>query len=229
MREVKIFCFILAMAIIAPAIGIYARAATRPQVLITWKTVGSVAPANYQGKILSRIGAEIAASVQVIANGKLVNLGAQTVYWYLDDNFLGGGAGKDTLFFAAPGHLEIMSLRVNLPDYPGGELINTAHIQMVGPQVVIVAPYPNGSFTGSSVALQAVPYFFGLLDAGKLFFQWTVNGEAVATRENPEDLAINLASGAPSGYSLAVNLLVTQSNNPLMTLGAGTTLTKASQ
>ncbi len=221
----------LAIAVLAAAMAptaARAQATANGQIIITWKVLGGSAPAAYTGKVLPSIHSPMEASVAILDGGGFVPLDAQTIHWYLDDNFIGGGTGAQTISFGAPGHNEIMSLRVEVPTYGGG-FLNTAYIAMVDPQVVVVAPYPNDEFATSSISLQAVPYFFNADELGKLLFNWTVNGEAVATNENPQSLTVNLANNAPAGYSLAITLGVQESDNPYLSIGKNVALTSANQ
>jgi hypothetical protein len=229
MRPQKLFSLILAAVFLTSTLAVYAQTtAAGPQVVITWKVVGGAAPSGYAGKILPTTGSQVEASVAVLSGGKFIPLGSQTIYWYLDDNLIGGGTGQQSITFNAPDNVEIMSLRAEIPDYQSG-LLNTAYIRMVSPQVIIVAPYPNGTFSSSTVSLEAVPYFFNAPDIGKLSFQWTVNGQAVATQENPQKLTVNLSGGAPAGYSLAINLAVQESGNPFLSIRRSITLTQSNQ
>jgi len=220
--------FAAAVITLALTFGIHAGAlAAGPHLLITWKATDSVAPYAYRGKVLPSSNAPITASVEAIsAGGTVVSLKSYDVYWYLDDGFLGGGTGTQTITLNAPGYSEIMALRVTVPDYPGDGLVGAIQIQMADPRVVIVAPYPGGTFSQSSVQVQAVPYFFTTSDFGKLSFQWTVNDQAVTTQEDPESLTVNLGGGTPTGYLLSINLLTQQSNNPLISDSESVVLTK---
>ncbi len=210
-----------ALALCAPG----AHAAGGPQLLITWKATGSAAPANYAGKILPGVGTPVTASVAVISAGRPVNLSGRTIYWYLDDNFLAGGIGTQTIVFNAVGHVEIMALRAEIVGYPGGSLISTVHIPVANPQVVIVAPYADNMFSGPAVMVHAEPYYFPVIDLPNLVLAWSVNGQSVTNRENPEDLTINVDASTPAGYSLLISLGAQLSDNPLAVAEAGVTLT----
>lgn len=229
MRISRVFWGVFLLALLAPiSNSAFAQTTAGPQAVITWRVIGGSAPSSYAGKVLPSANSAISASVAVLNNGKFVPLNNQTVYWYLDDNFIGGGTGEQIIAFGAPGNNETMSLRVEVPNYGNG-LMDTAYIPMVDPQVVIVAPYPNNTFTGSSVSLQAVPYFFSTTDLSQLAFSWDVNGQAVAAAENPQTLNINLSSSTPAGYSLAVDLEVKDSTDPYLSVSNNVTLTSPSQ
>ena len=101
---------------------------------ITWRALNSYAPPGYTGKVFPNRQWQVEASLQVITNGKLTDISAQTIYWYQNDNLLGGGVGvRHTPFRPygeAPG---TMTLKIELPDYPSGVLIHQINIPIVGP------------------------------------------------------------------------------------------------
>lgn len=216
------------LALVGPMPLIASAQTSAPNLVITWRATDSSVPSSYQGKALPTISAPITASAEVVRRGGVANLSNQTIYWYLDGNLIGGGVGKQTISFVAPGFVEIASLRANIPNYPSGALINTAHIQLVNPEAVIVAPYPNDAYSGSSVAVQAVPYFFSSSLLNTLSYQWTVNGQAVTSQENPQDLTINLANGASTNAgAVAIDLALQESGAQAGAAGSSVTLNPA--
>lgn len=222
----------LVLALMGPApLVASAQTATPPDLVITWRATDSSVPSTYLDKALPGVGSPITASAEVVLNGALVNLSSQTIYWYLDGNLIGGGTGEQTISFTAPGFVEIASLRAEVPNYSSGALINTAHIQMVNPEAVIIVPYPNGEYTGSSIAAQAAPYFFSTSQLDELYYQWVVNGQAVTTQENPQDLTIDLANGTSTsaGVPISIGLTVQQTNSPSINAQSSITLNPLSQ
>lgn len=188
--------------------------AAAPQFLITWKTTGSYIPAAYHGKALPTYGSEITASLEIISNGKLANLQGQTIYWYLNDTLLGGGAGAQSITFPPFGEApNIMTLKVELPNYNGNFLIHTMDVPMVQPQAVIYAPYPNGQFSANPVAVVAIPFFFNTPSPDDLSYSWSVNGQSGASAENPEEADITLPAGTAAGTTFGVSLTVQNGND----------------
>jgi hypothetical protein len=221
--------FIVAIFLIALfgvlTIQTHAQTTAQPQFLITWSASNSYAPQGYAGKILPNQESQITASLAIIANGKLVNLNGQTIYWYQSDAFLGGGVGAQSITFqptgGAPGTI---ALRVELPDYPSGALLHEITIPIVQPQAVIEAPYPGKDLVASPAILQAIPYFFAATSTTPLNFAWSVNGQPVTNAENPQSLQISLPQGTSAGYSIAVALSIQDSIDSLGA-SANTTLT----
>ena len=186
------------------------------QVFISWSALGSYAPANYAGKLLPNQLSQIAASVEVITNGKLANLSNQTIYWYQNDNLMGGGVGAQHFVFRPYGGApNTIALKVEIPNYPGGLVIHELDIPITQPRAVIAAPYPKGVVTASPANLTAIPYFFSASSTAPLSFSWIVNGQAVSDSENPSSLQISIPGSTPNGYDLSVALTIKNSTNPL--------------
>ena len=190
-------------------------AASSPTFLITWKTTGSYIPSFYAGKALPTYGSKITASLELIsAQGKALNLSGQTIYWYANDNLIGGGVGVQQVTFPplgdAPNNL---NLRVTIPNYNGSYLIHAINIPMVKPETVIYAPYPNGQFSQNPISVMALPYFFNISDPSGLAYTWSVNGQNGSNAENPEAAQITLPSGTQSGTALDVSLSVKNPND----------------
>jgi hypothetical protein len=214
--KIQVFAITSAIAFVAASLLSLAPASTAfaqssgPQFLITWQASNSYAPPGYTGKILPNSESRITASVEILSNGKLVNISGQTVYWYLDDNFLGGGIGAQRVTFRPYGTAPTtMTLKVELPDYPGQTMIHEINIPLAAPQAIIDAAYPAGQFATSPVNAQALPFFFNVTSSNELSFAWTVNGQTVTSAENPQTLQISLPQSTPAGFAVGINLGVT--------------------
>ncbi len=196
--------------------GVTHVSAATPQFLITWKATGSYVPPGYHGKALPTYGSSITASLEIIANGKLVDLSGQTIYWYLNntDTLLGGGVGAQSSTFPPLGTPpNITTLMVELPYYPTGFLIHTIAIPMVQPQVVVDAPYPSGQFSSNPVSATAIPYFFNITSPSGLSYAWSVNDQSGSNTENPNVAEITLPQGTAAGTSFTVAATVQNAND----------------
>ncbi|MDE2019659.1 MAG: hypothetical protein KGJ13_04940 [Patescibacteria group bacterium] len=182
-----------------------------PQFLLTWAAQNSYIPPDYAGKALPNQGSKITASVALVgANGQLVNIKNQTIYWYLNDAFVGGGIGMQTVtltpFAGAPAY---MTLKVELPDYNGNLLAHSIQIPVIKPKAVIEIQHVNGQFSSNPLVLTGTPYFFNITDPSQLSYQWSVNGQTPSSAENPETLQVNLSQGTPSNSVFAITLSIT--------------------
>ena len=191
-----------------------------PRFLITWRALNSFAPSLYDGKILPGARSRITASLELISNGKLINLKSQTIYWYLNDNLLGGGTGAQRMTFSPySGTAGTLVLRVELPDYGGKLLMHEVAIPVVRPEAVIYAPYPNDQFSGSQATVKALPYFFNV-SSSALTFEWSVNGVPVENKEGPDILHVNLPSGAPSNFGVNISLTMQNPGDSTMAIAS---------
>jgi hypothetical protein len=200
--------------------------ASGPTFLMTWQAVNSYAPAGYAGEILPNQQSEIMASVEVISpSGQPVDLSGQTIYWYQNENLLGGSIGTQRIEFRPYGEApNVITLRVDLPDYPGGDIEHEINIPIVQPVAVIEAPFPDGDFSASPITLQALPYFFDTTSTDELSFSWSANGQTATNAENPTSLQISLPASTPAGYELPVTLTI-QSADGLDTATGNVNLT----
>ena len=198
-----------------------ARAQTSgPQFLLTWHASNSYVPPGYAGRILADQESQITASLEVIANGKPLNLSGETIYWYQNQNLMGGGIGAQSFTFPPYGEApNTVDLEIQLPDYPGGLLIHDIEIPVVKAQAVIAAPYPSGNFSGIPATVTAEPYFFATTSTSPLSFSWSVNGQTVTSAENPQSLQISLPQSTPAGFAVAVNLTIQDSNDGATAVG----------
>jgi len=216
--RVKIFLSMLAAAIFAVAIFPFETNAqsAAPQMVVTWQAYGSYVPPEYGGKALPNQESELTASLEILLNGKLVDLSKQTIYWYLNNTLIGGGAGKQYIVFSPFGTAPaFLALKVELPSYNGNLLLHQIQIPLVNPKAVIDTPHPTGRFSGNPITLQGTPYFFYTSDPGTLSYAWSVNSQTSASAENPQTLQINLDPATPSGSSLGVSLTITDPNNSM--------------
>jgi hypothetical protein len=188
---------------------------TGPEFMLTWQAANSYVPPSYAAKILPNQESPVTASVALISpQGQPIDLSGQTVNWYLDDNFLGGGIGAQKITFEPYGSApSTLILKVELPDYPTGLLVYETSIPVVAPVAVIDAPFPANTFSAVPVAVQALPYFFNATSVAPLAFNWSVNGQTVANAENPEILQISLPKNTPSGFALGISLAIQDSND----------------
>ncbi len=192
---------------------VQAQTSSNPQFLVTWKAVGSYIPPSYVGKALPSYGSNITASFELVSQGKILNIQNETIYWYLDDNLIGGGEGIQSITFppigAAPDSLE---LKIQLPDYAGGYLTHTIEIPFVTPQVVLYSPFPGSKFSTNPLTISALPYFFNVSSTSNLSYTWAVNGQTGGGAENPEEAQVTLPGGTPAGTGIDVSVKV---ENPI--------------
>lgn len=202
---------IFSIAILLPK-NAWAQTAGTPRFLLTWRATAGYVPPFYQGKVLPSYGSDVTASLEIVSNGKLVDLGDQEIYWYLDQVALGGGTGVQQMTFTPFGTPpSVLDLTVTLPQYDGG-VSDDVEIPFVDPVAVIDAPYPGNEFSTNPFTVTALPFFFDASSSEDLSITWSVNGQAGGNAENPQVANISLPQGTPGGTSIDVSLSIT---NPL--------------
>jgi hypothetical protein len=209
----KICSLILAATVftVVPLLRTVAQS-SEPQMVITWRAYGSYIPPKYQDKALPNQESELTASLELLVNGKPVDLSRQTIYWYLNNTPIGNTLGEQYIVFSPFGTPPaFLTLKVELPNYNGNLLTHEIQIPLVSPKAVIESPHPTGQSSENPITLQGTPYFFYTSDPGTLSYVWSVNGQTSAASGNPQILQINLDPATPSGSSLDVSLSV---NNP---------------
>ncbi len=193
--------------------------AAAPKIFLTWRT-NTYVPSGFSGKAMPTAGSQIAASAELIDNGKPVNLSKQNVYWYQDNNFIAGGYGSQAVVFRAPDVAGgTIDLRVEFPNYSKGAQLKTIAIPIVKPEAVIESPFPYGKFSSSPIQLLGQPYFFNADTISKLNFNWTVNGQAPSGAENPQNLNVKFNSMSPDS-ALSVSLSIQNTDSRYQTEGA---------
>jgi hypothetical protein len=215
-RHIAVFVFSIALCSFTFLFS-FSRSAraqqAQPQFLFSWRAGNSYAPLFYKGKILPGSQSQITASFELVSGGKIVSVKNQSIYWYLDGTFIGGGTGMQQITFSPFGSApEMETLRVELPNYSGGYLLHQMTIPVINPTVVIDAPYPEGQFSETNATATALTYFFDA-PATNLTFAWSVNGQSGSSAENPDILQISLPAGTPSRSTVAISLQVQNSQN----------------
>lgn len=184
-----------------------------PKLFLTWSS-NTYVPPGFAGKIMPTANSQITASVELIDNGKIVNLSKQNVYWYANNNFLSGGIGMQTITFRAPDAAGgTIDLRVEVPNYSKGSQLKTIVIPIVRPEVVIETSFPSGRFSSSPLQLAGQPYFFNTASPARLNFIWSVNGQTPSGAENPQSLNIKFGATMIPGSTIPVSLSVQNTNS----------------
>jgi hypothetical protein len=186
--------------------------AADPQLLVTWKGT-SLAPYDFSGRLMPSANSLITASAQaLLGNGTVANLTNEIIYWYANDQLIGGGKGVQTVTFQAPSIPGgLVTLRAQLPNFNDTFTAKTITIPIANPQAIIEVPFAGSAFSKSPVTLKAHAFYFSASGANNLVYAWTVNGVPPESSDDPEILNINIDPKTPSGVTIGVNLTV---NNP---------------
>ncbi len=213
-RKFKFKIFTLAFLVFCFLSFVSVRAQISPQFLVSWQTQ-SYAPGWYTGKIFPTQGSSVEISFELIDSGKIVDLSATKVRWYVNDKLVQNeqnGLGLKYLKTIVPNYAgQEMEIRITIVDYKGQVLNNTIRIPVVKPEVVIDAPYPGNKVSFGSNFFEAIPFFFNIKNLGNLSFEWTFNNKkSEQPAEDPQIFNLNISSQIASGS--VGNILVTVKN-----------------
>jgi hypothetical protein len=182
-------------------------------------------PAGYPGKALPTTLSPIVATVELLDQGKLVNLSEYEIFWYQNNHLIEKGKGRYRVQFRPPfAAPEEVTLRVEIPGY-ANPIIRSVNIPLVLPEVVIEAPLPLLRFRPPTVTVLGVPYFFNATDASLLEFSWAANDTPASTKGDPQALKISVNAGAAPQSTIRVALEVVNLLNSRETASAFITLT----
>jgi len=207
-----IFAFCIVIFIFAFLFLHFVDAQAAPQLLISWQAQ-NYAPSWYQGKILPVNGTPVNISFELVDNGKIVDLSKTTVRWYVNDKLVlneNNGLGIKNLKINIPdSNGNTTEVRIAVVNYKGGDLIDrVVEIPVEAPEAVIDAPYADGKIkTGSSI-LGLIPFFFNVDNINNLLVNWSVNGQAPTSSNNPYLLNLNIGSDTPQDTQINVSVSV---------------------
>lgn len=177
-----------------------------PEFLISWKA-NNYAPSEYQGKILPVKGATINVSMELVEKGKLANLSAYEVRWFVDDELQTAGFGMKNFNFEVDtftGKSSIL-VKADVINYRGTNLEKRILIPIAEPELTITRLNKN--------TFKALPYFFNVSTINDLNFIWSINNVSTSGLvEEPDFLSLDLAK-INAGTSLVLNLLVENPEN----------------
>lgn len=203
-----------------------AGAQTPAQVILTWQA-NNFYPADYTGKALATPNTPVTVSVEVLHDGKLIDLSDGTFTWYVDEKLLSRTQGlKEILFTVKKSVEDSHFIRVTIQS--GNDLFESSIRIPVSKQIVVLeSPYPNHLVrAGSQVVLQAMPYFFNMPSFQDLTFSWQINNGEQRRSGNDNQLVLNVGTPqTPNQDIIRITTLVQNKNNPLEFANEGIRLT----
>lgn len=222
----KLFSILIIGVILCMGKTTSAQQGAAPQMFVTWRT-NTYIPHDYPGKALPGSISPLVVSFELLDGGRFANLSKQIIYWYVDNELRSNKPGVQSIRLRANDvRGGEQTVRIELPDYQNRTIIKTIEIPTVAPEAVIESAYADGFFSGLSLHFKAKPFFFNAVP-GLFTYSWSVNGEAPAGEENPDELSVSLSSDTPSDASLSVLLEIENSRNSRESAGTGITLKRA--
>lgn len=145
------------------------------EIILSWQALNFF-PANYKGKPLATPFSPVRVGVELIENGKFVDISQYSITWRLDNAFLGKGINlKETSFLVkkSPGDSHFVHVSVEKDG-----IKNESSIRIpVSPQTIVVdIPYPGHTIKADvENPIRAIPYFFNVQSLNEISFYWQVN------------------------------------------------------
>ena len=150
---------------------------TNDTLIVTWRA-NTLFPSDYQGKAFPGPRSSVTASAEVYRNGKWIDTSRANFTWMLDEKIIGRGEGIGEFSFRIPARPDLsvkLKATVMFPD-TGLSLNSFSSIPVMGPQVVLNAPFPEKNVAPQSrFTLEAIPYFWNVKSVSNLLFSWTAN------------------------------------------------------
>lgn len=145
-----------------------------PQVILTW-SASNFYPSNYRGKALPITQTPITVSVNLLQNGKFVDLGNTAITWYKSGDRTDTGVGL-TQIVTTPDTNDVGNIFIRAGVALGDSTIDQSiSIPIVQPTVAIEIPYPHSLIgANSDITLRAIPYFFNVASLNRFIFYWQV-------------------------------------------------------
>ena len=200
-------------------------AQTAPRILASWRAI-NYTPSDFQGKIFPVKNTPVEVGVDLLDQGKLVNLKPYEIRWYLDGALIKSGKGLQTITFAAMRSNNAHSLKVRILDYKNAAPEALLDIPVKTPRAVITSFNPKKQVSVGLNNFQALPYFFNIASLNDLNFTWSSDGKPITGAFiNPSILNLNIASeGMPIETKINVSAFVHNRNNPIEAATGNTTI-----
>lgn len=179
--------------------------AAADELMLSWRSNG-FAPSGYAGRVAASGGGQVLVTAEAISGGRPASLSGYEVRWYVNDELYESGLGIQGITYYVPeSHQDSFDVRVEIVGAPFAVSMANLTVPLTDPQAVISRD-ERGIREGDNV-FHAVPYSFNVTNASDLVYQWTVNGQAPESTENPSELTVSYASDPADPLSL--NLSVT--------------------
>lgn len=194
--------------------------AASPKFLVSWQ-VQNYAPSWYQGKVLPIYQTPIEITFELVDGGKLADLSTTKIRWYINDKLVKNeidGLGIKSLKIITPDYNgNETKIRMSIVDYRGSNLEHIVSIPVIGPEVVINAPYPDRKINRELSAFQAFPFFFNIKNLNELSVGWSANRQVFKTQpgSNLWQLDFRADSSTPSGYLIDLEVVINNVLNQL--------------
>jgi hypothetical protein len=191
---------------------LFAFAQPAPEFMVSWQA-DSYVRAWYQGKALPSAGSQVKVSVELVDNGRLVDLSKQEIRWLINSRDAKSGIGLQTITFNVDSIRQAQKIIVTIANYKGSNINHLVTIPRVQPEVVITLPALNQEISAGLHRIRGLPFFFASTDIGDLRFSWSANGENLAGPANTSEIELDTTQ-VPVDSRVNLSLMVQNLINP---------------
>jgi len=173
-------------------------AQTGPEIWATWRA-DSFVPPFYQGKQLPTRNTNVEVRFELVDGSRAANLSQTEIRWYLNEKLAQKGNGLKTFSYQVGRNSTRDLIRINIPNYAGGELNQFLDLPIRAPEVVLTGIFPT---------FLASPYFFNIKNINEVSFEWLIGG--ISSKNTGEGYIIvvddsNLPTGSTWNGAVTVN------------------------
>lgn len=170
---------VIFFVVIAACFGFFytthSQTAPQREIILSWRALNFF-PANFEGKALASPFSPILVGVEVVENGKFVDVSKDQILWRLDNKFLQSGIGlKEVIFRTQKNNGDFHIVQVSIgKNGDGGE--ESMLIPVSSQAIVVELPYQGNSIAPDvENTIKAIPYFFNIQTLNELSFFWQIN------------------------------------------------------
>jgi len=194
------------------ALPFFTLAQTAPEFMVSWRA-DSYVPPGYEGKALPSAGTRVTMSVELVDNGRLVDLSNQEIRWLINSRDLQAGLGRQTISLVVDSIRSSQKVYITIADYKGANISHLVTIPRVPPEVVITSLAPGQIISPGLHMITGRPFFFNVEKIGDLEFFWSANGETLVGSDNLSQIELDTTQ-VPGGSRINLALLIRNIMNP---------------
>jgi hypothetical protein len=188
-----------------------------PQAILTWQAESFV-PHWYPGKSIPTQGTLIKAAIELLKEGKTLDLAKYEIRWFIDGKLAAKGSGSKTMQFrAGAGNSNSHIVRAQITDGKNILLEKFVEIPILEPRVSLLPLLPEDLIGRGAQEFTAVPFFFNIKNVRDLDFKWVVNNQTPQEEnvDEPEKLSFVIPEDILSNTPLMLSVVALNKNNPL--------------
>ena len=178
----------------------------------------SYIPPSFSGKNIPAKLAEANVFLEVLKDGRPLDLSKNKISWYLNNSLKSSAVGQNIFNFKDESSISIKnSVRAIISGVKedGGSLTGEIDIPISAPLLILTPP----AFleAGKENSITATPFFFNVSSLNNLIFSWRVNSEEVLENSNgrPDALSLFIEESSINNQPVLVSVSAVNKTNIL--------------